>query len=216
MAIDYQKLQLAHELAEKLREMQSREITIVHTFWDDSSPPYQLFIGEPDYFDGNSINNLDLDSLIMALQELTQPKPKYEIGQTVWFNDGQTPESFEIGEKDIKFYTGSIKIEYSGIAEEDIYPTMESLIDAQIQYWKSLKVDAVLDSGEITLEKACEHPLTEKAWEADKGTVIRCLDCDELIKDFCKHESNQGMFRAGIREAYEYHYKCIKCGEFYR
>ena len=87
-------------------------------------------------------------------EELTQPSPKYVIGQDVWFlgeenqlcNDEITHS--DMGIQNYIYYL----MHYDGLFHESIlYPTKQSLIDAQIQYWQSLKID------EISKSKTCKR-----------------------------------------------------------
>lgn len=74
--IDYDKLKIAHELADKLRAKEDCEITITHTFWGDHSQPYILYIGEPDsYKTDGKYDCLTLDTLIIKLRQLTEQEP---------------------------------------------------------------------------------------------------------------------------------------------
>lgn len=140
--IDYEKLKLAHELADKLTEHQAgthfnagiipescteREFYIINSMSDYSNPLYYKSI----------------DEFIEKLKELTQPKPKYEVGQKVFAVFPNYPVSLiselKITEININDPDVIYRTDGGGIAEAYVYPTREALIDAQIAYWESLK-----------------------------------------------------------------------------
>lgn len=85
------------------------------------------------------------------IEELNQPKPKYEVGDEVYFivdNEVECMDILEIVNSSCgRFYIGekynsSFDL-YSGsnweIFEDEIYPSKESLIEAQIDMWMKLK-----------------------------------------------------------------------------
>lgn len=141
--IDYVKLKLAHELAEKLRIIERCEITITHTFWGDKSDPYILYIGEPDsHKTDGEFDNLNIDDLISKLKELTKSQPKFKIGDTVWCSSFDNKiNSITITNiqkiEDIYYYTYH---EEGYIIDENIcFESCLALIDSKIDYWSQLK-----------------------------------------------------------------------------
>ena len=78
------------------------------------------------------------------IKELTQPenpKPKYGTGEQVWFlNDEFLPEWFFIESIDFdeEYLYGHPGVTGAAWLESQIYPSRESLIDAQIDYWQKL------------------------------------------------------------------------------
>src|SRR6267154_3032965 len=81
--IDYEKLKLANELAEKLTNgMAEGHILEIKTWFYNGNSYYELNdITDTISFD-NKMN--DIDDIIAKLQELTKPKSKYEVGQKVF------------------------------------------------------------------------------------------------------------------------------------
>jgi hypothetical protein len=80
--IDYEKLKLAHSLAQNYYENTGNTVVI----------EWSLSFGCHKYSHKLWINSIKYDhssvaEIIQKLQELTQKKPKYDIGETVWFKD---------------------------------------------------------------------------------------------------------------------------------
>ncbi|MFQ2987905.1 hypothetical protein ACKJL9_06345 [Legionella pneumophila] len=189
--IDYEKLKLAHELANKLNVKLWVNIAINA----EESYPFVAWINQC-----NSKHEIHcIDDLITKLKELTRPKPKYEIGQEIWVlvdNEPVKSDIYRIIEKTFEYRIDP----YGWIHEDNIYPSREALIDAQIEYWHSLKEPV-----------NPEDMRTE--FEGEK-IIFRCFD-DEMEVNRCEHESDGISYRASDYGAIA-HFKCKKCGEFYR
>ncbi len=160
--IDYEKLKLAHELAEEC-DMQ---------IWFTAS-------SRKDY---GATAIMDIDDLIAKITELTQPKPKYK---DAWYlsDNGKLPLC-------TKVHAGAY---YAMCDETDIgalgktmYPSKEALIDAQIEYWQSLK----------SKDAASLYAAGVKKIYADAE---------------CQHESEEIGYTSNPPQN-----RCKKCGEFYR
>lgn len=201
--IDYEKLKLAHELYSKIQD----EYWIGY-FWPNYT---NSFLG---YFrlsknESTEFEDFDtIDSLITKLQELTQPKSKYEIGQEVFALKRRGVVGLMSGR--VKEYDShdNYYIVFTGsggywLNEEKIYPSREALIQEQIDYWESLKFDDAI----------------EYVRKNHDGTV------KNLASKECQHESDGGWYYShGERicgaalhfaNAKPDKYKCKKCGEFY-
>jgi hypothetical protein len=140
--IDYNKLKLAHELAKNIPyqyvEIQSRIIvrtSIKSRSWflleiEDEVRPYE----EVEFY--------EIDELISKIHELAQdkPKPKYEVGQAVWVASDHEIHSYVI--RKIKHDKAGFiydDCENWEVYEEDLFPSKQALIEAQIEYWEGLK-----------------------------------------------------------------------------
>lgn len=138
--INYNKLKLAHELGEKIAKanINYRCDIVVSYEYEEDGAAFVVDInnnGEP-YFWWSCDT---IDSLISKLQELTKPKSKYQIGDQVWHVSGDDIDSFLIEDM-----TGDpIKLWAHGgcIYEEKCYPSKETLIDAQIEYWNKMNCE---------------------------------------------------------------------------
>ncbi len=120
--IDYEKLKLLHELADKA----GRHLCYGLASENGCSYKAPLF----------------LDGLIEELQELTRAKPKYEQGQKLWrLNEENEPVSFFIIgiEKYISGACGYMDEHMDWWDENHCYSTRRDLIEAQIEHW-SLKL----------------------------------------------------------------------------
>lgn len=138
--IDYDKLKIAHELADKYVCYNHENCTLTNTYYARAYGHYYDIV-TPTL---GTLNFKTIDSLISKLKELTQPdKPKYEVGQEVWFVRGSytnfKPEkSFVRGHQDgyINFFDRDNVV--FQVLEEQVYPSREDLIESQIEYWHSL------------------------------------------------------------------------------
>lgn len=199
--IDYEKLKQAIEIADKYlkNENDTGSLYLTLNRASDKFPITFAFLG---------LKYLTIDDLITKLKELTQPEPKYKFGDTVWSLKKRGEQGLmsgfiddSDGDKD-KYY-----VLYDGEGaywqtEDDLYPSRNLLIDAQIDYWYNLKMEAVKDSlskcvptfeGEIKGFSS----LADKEWK------------HELTK--CDHECSAEMILINPGQ-----YKCVKCGVFYR
>ena len=142
-----------------------------------------------------------LDLLISELTELTQtqkPKPKYEVGQEIWFIDYPSSK-YETNIKIINLPVISIDCDLDvvryffssdygyEIKEQDLYLSREELIETQIEYWQSLL------------------PLTENSICQYDNTLT------DKMKIQCQHVSDDQIYTS-----YPPQHRCKKCGEFYR
>jgi hypothetical protein len=141
--IDYEKLEQTYILCEKLESwcfnLQHSEYGFEFQFTHD----------------GYTCSYMTLGELIDVLQRLTQPKAKYKVGDRVWFIDCTKRygpicdgiiDSIETVTRQFNEQCNFVKIGCFQIPEECCYPSRESLIDAQINYWYDLKMETVKDS----------------------------------------------------------------------
>lgn len=148
--IDYEKLKLSHELAEKT------VCAILYAYKKSYSVPFVCWI--------------DLDQLLFEMKELNKNNCKYKIGQKVWrLNDEDEPESFIIS--NIECYSEEKNWYFLDDTdncwiEEQLYPTRESLIESQIEYWKSLK-------------DKCEHE-SDGIMYTSNPPKLKCKKCGEF------------------------------------
>lgn len=199
MTIDYEKLRIAHELCAIYKPANRLKLTFIYT--NNGEIYYRLSL-EPASLDYECSC---IEEVIEKLQSLVKPEPKYKMDQEVWINDHDSPTYFFIN--DITFQYSFY--EYNGrYSEKLLFPTRESLIENQIEYWQSLRAEIITE---------CKH-----LW--NRGT---CFDCG--AEKECRHkpdiQSNQsqvdvdGCQHESASEACLSNppwYKCLKCGEFYR
>jgi len=224
--IDYDKLKLAHELARQYYLMTLKQISFSIAPLENHTE-YTLSLNHEDIDAWSNI-----DELISKLQELTaELKPKYKVGQFVYYccDNGDICNGIikgifkDINGKDI------IELENPNarLFINSIYPSRESLIEEQIEYWKSLKDKTPREKFKDEIEKynneckECaprfECPRCNKSWSS-----CQCkLECD--------HESDKKFYaniggimrsisnnRLVLNAKYELYAKCKKCGEFYK
>lgn len=194
--IDYQKLKLAHELADKLK------LSYIMTLRNHGHlfPSYDIKLEYNYNAESNSFSEIiehkDLNAIIQKLTELTQTNPKYAVGQEVWMLDtlsGLRKAQIISISSNVKL-TGAIsykvKQEDGGQTtcwEKGIFPTKQALIEAQIEYWKSLLTCPAEDCyyqnnecGHIPQEKSTQH---EDMSNKSRFYVPnrKCENCNKII-----------------------------------
>ncbi len=186
-------------------------------------------------------NPTDLDDLIAKLKELTQPKPKYRIGDTLWFEhnkvviEGRIDETSDEYSKDYHLHSVISPSIGFCVHESSLYPTKSELIEAQISYWEKLaheescrKLGVPTQDECAALGDDCECRQTEKE-----------EPCDDVVTK-CQHDwnmmaikNNEKGWKCRICEEWRtskvcWHesdgqmllscppqWKCLKCGELY-
>lgn len=81
-----------------------------------------------------------VDVLIEKLTELTHPKTKYEAGDETFFlfdMDIQTMIIMEVKTR-INGHAQWYRTNQGFVSEDNLFPTKQSLIEAQIKYWKEM------------------------------------------------------------------------------
>jgi hypothetical protein len=185
--IDYEKLQLIHKM---YPQGYLKIIPIFNSKCEIEDFNYSMEI------DGNMANYfLSADSLLNKLKELTQPKPKYEIGQEVWYlvmNNIQTWTIYHIffdpNSKEYRYYDA----QKSWLTEKEIYSSKLELIQAQIDHWTCLKNEELSTGSEDVSMESCSESIR-------KHHELECEHESDEDGDFGKYPSA----------------KCKKCGEFY-
>lgn len=187
--IDYDKLKLAHELCQKLRDRYFADFIMSGYHCEYTISDSEGCIEDNPFFITES-----LDDFIIKLQEITKPQPKYKIGDEVWFLNEGNIMSIHITKIDGNKYSGSqFKYYYDCFLKEDrLYPSKQALIQSQIDYWTSLKKEEVSTYSE---DMSMSPPFEGE------------------IKGFeCEHISDGVVYNGILGESF----KCKKCGEFYR
>lgn len=155
--IDYEKLKEALNLASNLHERVSVEVC----FFKHLVPTYNL-----NQKDGCGYSGDNIDEVIDKLKELTKPKPKYNVGETVFAKEyNEYISSFTIDEvvyEDgdyvyINYVDGGDfsdgENDFNQYIEDDVYPSKESLIDSQISYWQSFKEEEERETPSISYDE---------------------------------------------------------------
>lgn len=217
--IDYDKLKLAHELAEKYYKKTSLPILVEHSFAVGChSIPCTLFIDKIEWqYD-------TLDSAIFKLCELTGsekptqiPKPKYKVGQKVWaVGIHQQPIKFSVDKIHLSSVPPMYKLEGAdcGFVESEslIYSSREELIESQIEYWNKLIFPSIAEST----FKSTQDGLKLAEQILDRNKRIKEIT-DRIIKSYCQHESdglNHNFSHPG-EEGNLVMNRCKKCEKFY-
>ncbi len=195
--IDYDKLKKAHELADKYQRLSKHPISIEINF-TETIVEYILHIdmNHPDAFSS-------MEDLIAKLQQLTQPKSRYKVGDNIW----AIAENMSIHNFKIKNITPANKLDGDTVwygngslmwHETNVYPTKAALIESRIEYWTKLKIN------EISASKSCPKCGMQRVSEG----MCWNTGCD--YKE-CQHESDGFLYCSFPPKN-----KCLKCGEFYR
>ena len=228
--IDFEKLKEAHELCEKY----SKEVKVAHRiavlYYAYEKPPnYSLhsFCEMPhEQFDC-------LDALLEKLHELTRPKPKYEVGQKVFvfFKLSDEIEQYIISNTEYDEKIKSYIYELEGVSinlkctEEYVYPSREALIEAQIQYWTKLQIDAI-SSSKICQKCGMQRLKDGVCWATNCGHKDQNEDNLEMVPKFegevkgfndkCEHEPEMNFGKdCRPRHLKSVYPLCVKCREVY-
>jgi len=200
--IDYDKLKLAHKLTDKLNFI-DYGLTYRHGY------PDKYFVLSFDDKDGmfHEYQFKNIDELITKLTELSQPQPKYKIGDKIYcrlvteIKEGrviETPNEY------YETYQISIDGQWLRIQEKELYYTKQFLIEAQIKYWK----ERLCEELEQHISDYFYPPFEGKIEGFNPDIQI---NQSELDIDRCQHISD-GM----VYCIYQPQNKCTKCGELYR
>lgn len=161
-----------------------------------------------------------LDQLILDLKEIAKPRPKYEVGQEVWYVRDNQPSSFII---DSTSSAGSLLWDDTGwsIFTDKVYPCRQALIDSQLQCWLSL-------SEKPPTEILCSE-IVERAESRREHWQQRLADSDNSNqRKACEYHQTDGNFyiktSSGYirKEKYPMDYpndwltRCNECGEYFR
>ncbi len=189
--IDYQKLKIAHNLM-----LQHNKYYCTFEFGWSDKVQFVLYCdeGETPLFIFWKI-----EDLIEKLQELIEPQPKYKIGREVWIVSGKGFYSRIIeGYMDHGTHQTYHGKDFA-LEEDELYPSKQDLVEAQIQYWDS----------QFTMEERLKY------WGCKEPDIQ--INQHEVDIDRCQHESD-GIFHNMTRgpECMKWDYKCKKCGEFYK
>lgn len=184
--IDYNKLKIAHELAEKYKYDKTHPCTITHHVifleFGGHAQQHNLILKDGIH------RYADIDSLISVLRELTRPEPKYK---DCWYvGSGGHPRCTKVLNQEGYAICEETDNEAYGVLVT-LYPTKSQLIEAQIEYWQSLREPqdeyCNVSGAKLGKPNECQHES-----DGQLHTVVSFGACVEKIS------------------------KCAKCGEFYR
>ena len=179
--IDYEKLKIAHDIMLK----HNKYYCTFEFGWSDKVQ----FVLYSDEDEAPIFTCCKIDDLIAQLQELTKPQPKYKIGNDVWFLMDNVARCSSIFEDLYYEKSWSYTLNDDGLRwrkESLLYPTKQSLVEAQIEYWQKMKADIQINQHKVDVDR-CQHE--------DDGIFYNMAKGPECMK---------------------WDYKCKKCGEFYR
>lgn len=228
--LDYEKLRVANELCLLLDDYYFSVDFCVNRKSDKCDITLtNANVGEPEPI-------FDIDDLIDRLKWLTQPKliasnvtrynpirpkPKYAVDDEVWVLSGR---EFIDARVDVVIpYEGTYKyqlaFDYAYIPDDvppqiefeyDLFPSPEALIDAQIEYWQSLRDSAQssCNSGECLKKDDKSTGSDDVSMESTASNPNG--DCMGVT---CEHELDVSAVWYGKSE---WNGKCKHCGEFYR
>lgn len=169
--IDYEKLKIAHELILKCHEKYG-----LACYVSCSHDAYlRLYAFNSDYFEDFRFS--DIDDLINKLTKLTKLPPKYK---DAWYINAKGLLACT------KFHNreGYVFCDETAIEVTDcrrIYPSKEALIEAQIEYWSSLKDDIQINQNEVDIDR-CQHEKDDH-WAFDAYRYNdKCKKCGELYR----------------------------------
>jgi len=237
--IDYEKLQIALDMHSKIKDEYYLNVLI------DSRIEYYLCSIN---YDKDNLYYSSLDELIEKLQELTKPEPKYKVGQEVWIRDNDdilNVKIISISNSNERYYMkqfmGNFEITYSRI-EQEMFPSKEALIEAQIEYWEArLEYWTNLLSEELEqhvsgyCQPICRNSEEKSTQHEDMSTPSTCTHDGHINCSKCNTQWTTGFavvdkglwdsmnkdHSADVLEKVECQhqhtflsgFRCIKCGE---
>ncbi|HCJ4260064.1 TPA: hypothetical protein NR299_003216, partial [Legionella pneumophila] len=223
--IDYEKLKKAHELAGKITIDSGKRADVYVSIYDGDKIVFGIM------YDRTTYESIDIDHLLNKIEELTQPKPKYEVGDEIWFiNSANKISSLVIERIDYQHPDGFYYVDKHGNYKSDkstTFSSLELLIDSQIEYWKNLRTPEESKlcpkcGNKRVADGMCWQPMCDYLEEPvpiDKmsppfeGEVkgFRCFD-DGLEARECEHEYAPSGGGGGSIP-YSETKNCIKCGD---
>jgi hypothetical protein len=248
--IDYDKLKEAHELVMKLDTH-----FLVHSVggkYPSENTSFELCSWS---LEGDDERFSNLDDLITKLHELTTPQPKYKVDDECWWIRRHNNPPLccivikaEYLSPPINYGGWSYYVEieeggYTWMDEDDLHPTKQALIEAQIKYWteqlypilKHVDEDGKVEAGEfkepeISVEtrhcEKCEKDYIVIVGSAGEDTGLCykcdpfccCQKCNEPLSCCdCKEEPEcKHSWKQGIYVPFQpERHPCEKCGEMY-
>jgi hypothetical protein len=228
--IDYEKLKICYELADKLSKPAILTISVTH---GDIGRVYGVLQYDYSLFDAKYMGEFKftcIESLTEKLQSLVRPEPKYKCHDTVWFMDKGQIQKGIIDDINVfnncHIYHVSSDGEGFMMGELKLFLTRQDLILALIEYWKSLLDAPIIDERTIQPFKTCckncnepwsscdcNQPGKRKSCDhmLDPDNRI-CMKCHEYVpKVKCEHQHDGMIYTSNPPQN-----KCVKCGEFYK
>lgn len=153
----------------------------------------------------------DIDSLLLELKELTEPEPKYKVGDEVWMAYDEPLMFIVTNNVNSKYYLKNHQgTPWIGLVyESELYPSKESLIEAQIDYWNRMYIEWAIDD----LDDKCRKS-EEKSTDSEDMSMLSTQRAFNAPK--CEHKSNGEVYPIKGFNGLALLFKCLKCGEFYR
>jgi|GEM_PF-2141414 hypothetical protein len=224
--IDYDKLKQAHNLCRPTSLFFDTTFGLDNDLW--------FVIRDLDNDDWRE-EIIGVNDLLQKLQELTEPKPKFKVGQWVYillncFDIGYGKIDRHDDDYQIKIENGCFKV----FEECFIFATKEALIQFQIDYWTCLKNQELsTKSNTINLPistklvdeymppKATEYGATPEETDKRKilkGSGINLRDAKEIISEYstpimqesCQHLNKERLLTPSNKV---YSYRCLDCDE---
>ena len=185
--IDYEKLKKCYQLVQNL--MNEMEICVSIRISEGNIGPGNWIIYEIQTKDG-CIRPNNIDDLITKLQSLIQdkPKPKYEIGQTLFTRHNQEIICFDVDDiiSDGDFwyiqFTDSVSGEFDQYREDIVYPTEQALIESQVEYWHKLwnEIDGTPKWVNVPASQLkgfgamhCSKAMDSNCFDVDDGEILK-------------------------------------------
>lgn len=145
-----------------------------------------------------------LEDLIIRLRK---PVPKYKSGDTVWFLAGSDGViSFEVHEvthKNGDYWYGDFD-QTNTVREDILFPSRESLIQAQINHWTGLlNTEKSTGSEDVSMESTSNNPKNPDPKPESSNPNGDCMGV-------CEHESDGFLFLSKPPKK-----RCKKCGGLY-
>jgi len=163
--------------------------------------------------------------------ELARYKAKYKVKEVAWVVGDDSPLEIYIEEIDLNSDEMYLDSSNNWWCEDDLYPTRQALIEAQIKYWINLADDSAVELLCNIVGDNAQERFDERTKSLDEALAKKyCARPDDTHKkaDECVHENDGMRYREGTLLPGHYFeaadntpkedifFKCIKCKELYR
>ncbi len=199
---DYDKLKLAHQLAEKYYNQSGDSIVIEHNccFGCYVNVPCQFIINQ------TACKFDSLEDLIAKLKEITktdEPKPKYKLA---WFlMDGH------INTTEVKNQEGFLSCNNTAPIAfgRTMYNSKKELIESQIEYWHKLKLEAMSPrfEGDIKSLNIYQSVITDGSTPTIGDSAIKAHENSLKLANQIKAGNKR------INEILQENQECPLCGQ---
>jgi hypothetical protein len=179
--IDYEKLKKCVDIVNK-SDVNSFSINF-GTYTSNNDMDIVLYKNDKIIGNWRSSNLNDL-LIVLEQKPLTQSKPKYKVGDVVYYSESWDIYSFEVASYSWRaafndwYYEGT---DEDGASEDYLYATRMELIQSQIDHWQSLKESDTQSNQHQIDADSCQHEFIDDCLSfAFYPPKLLCKKCGEF------------------------------------